>query len=557
MAQIPYRANLNTKAFPFDSGNFGRTVIVPGNDQYADETNPGIPQVYFVQNAVPTEFGYKSVNLVSGTSGPAPGAGNNIHFFGTTEIFGPRLPSPNPFYPNQEVGSVIVYAVNRYNITPRLELWYKNPQTDAWTTVTTNTNYLDTVRRGITSAQVNARSFVGNVATFNNNIIFAPLNTFLKEVTWSYAPTALTFTDVYPTGVVNGTVVEGIFASRGRLLFWTIDTVYWSSLTNPTDFTASLITGAGNTKIQEARGEIIACVPTLYGFLVYCANNIIAAEYTGNLASPWSFREIYNSSGVRSWEHVTKDGAVDTQFAYTESGITRIAENVAQMALSELIDLLKRKRFQVYNPTTKRFSAHAFGANQVDTAVASVSKRYVAISIPSVYWNKATVEDGTNKSDKYSYCFLYDSLLKKWGMVKVDHTATFTWPQDNSVAFLQHTGNVLRMVARDITGPLENQDSYLILGKYQLSRTRKVRLQEIQIENREDSDFQTACTVLSTLDGKNIAADATPANVTPSPATNSLRIFNCNIVGENHSIVISNEFDVNTVLLTGAPDGRL
>jgi hypothetical protein len=555
MAQIPYRANLNTKSFPFDSGNFGRTVIVPGNDQYADETNPGIPQVYYVQNAVPTEFGYKSVNLASGTAGPAPGAGNNIYFFGATEIFGQKQLTSNPSYPNQEIGSVIVYAVNRYNVTPMLELWYKNPQTSAWVTVTTISNFVDTRVRGISSARVNARNFI---AVPHLNVTGPYLAGGLKEVTWTYSPTTITFTNIQPTGIPNGTFINGILANRGRMLIWSEDTVYWSSLTNPVDFTPSLITGAGNTKIQEARGEILCCVATLYGFIVYCANNIVAAEYTGNLAAPWSFREIYNSAGVRSWEHISKDHSVDTQFAYTEAGVTRISDNIAQVTLAELIELLRRKRFQVYNSTTKRFSAHAFGANELDVAVAAVGKRYVAISIPSVYWNKTTVEDNTNKTNKYSYCFLYDSVLKKWGMVKVDHNFVFTWPQDNSVAFLQHTGDVLLMYGSDrYLETIEGQEAYVILGKYQLSRTHKVRLQKIQIENREDSDFQTTCTVLSTLDGKNIAADATPANVTPSPATNSLLTFNCNIVGENHSIVIGNKFDVNTVILTGAKDGKL
>lgn len=548
MAQIPYRANLNTKAFPFDSGNFGRTVIVPGNDQYADETNPGIPQVYYVQNAVPTEFGYKSVNPVQIKAAPVIAAPNDIgYFFGASNSF---------FNDASILNKTTFFIRNNYNTTTpllTLELFYTTPQLS--TIVQAGSGYLhklvDTTFYNLTTLQINGRNFVCHPLLNDQFPPGTPVFS-VTEVSWTYSPSptywTLTRTARAITGIAATTLLKGFISNRGRMITWDKTTVFWSSLTDPVDFTPSLITGAGNTKVQDARGEILWCSPTLYGFLIYCTDNIVAAEYTGNLASPWSFREIYNSAGILSIDVVAKDAAVDTQFAITQTGITRISDNVAQVALAELFEILKRKQLTIYNPATATFDTYDFSQNPLQAGLAAVGKRYVAISIPSPAWE--TPANGVTLRDKFAYCFLYDSVLKKWGMVKVDHTAVYTEPETGGVAFLKYTGAVFLMKSCD---EVPTPNSFLIIGKYQLSRTRKVSLQQVQIENR--TDHATNCIILSTLDGRNISSSAVPsyAGTLNSP----LSIFNCNIVGENHSVVFSGEFDINTVLLTGATHGKL
>ena len=70
MSQITYRGNLSSKSFPFLAENFGRTVIVKGQDQNfnrqvtAAEDNDkdiGIPQLYYCHNVMPHPEGFQSV----------------------------------------------------------------------------------------------------------------------------------------------------------------------------------------------------------------------------------------------------------------------------------------------------------------------------------------------------------------------------------------------------------------------------------------------------------------------------------------------------------------
>jgi hypothetical protein len=551
MGQIRYRANLTSSLFPFDSGNFGRTVIASGQDQYASEGNPGIPQVYYVQNAIPTEFGYKSVGLFEII--PSIPGGTNRYIFDWQRIS----------FPTYFRSSQYVYAVA--NLTTNVnEFAIYNFGSNTWIFTATGTlSAKDTFSATMTSATVNGRVFVTFPTSF-------PASTHFFEL--AYGGSIPSFIARQLTGLptIAGTSqIDGIFASRGRLLVWSNqqNLVAWSSLTNPLDFAPSLITGAGNTQIQDARGRITHCVPTLYGFIVYCEDNVIAAEYTGNLAAPWSFREIYNSSGIISYEHVTRDNSVDTQFSWTDAGITKISDNVAQGALAELGEVIRRKKFYVYNSTTKKFSLYDFSANTLlSVAVSAVGKRYVAISIPNALWTYTEgVESGPptiSARNKYSYCFLFDSILKRWTLIKVGHNAIATLaasnfydlPYDNNLAFLTYDGSVDVMRTCDQG---DTPEAYLVLGKYQFSRTRKSSLQEVQLENL--APHTTLCTILTSLDGKTITSSLGPTEDLESNINydGQLKKFPCDIVGENHSIVLSGEFDVNTVLLTGYQHGRL
>lgn len=96
---------------------------------------------------------------------------------------------------------------------------------------------------------------------------------------------------------LNSIGVLGITSYQNYLMFFTSDTLYWSNPIDFTDFTPS-VGGGGNTKIAEARGNIVTIVPTHSGLMIYCSANIILASFTGDSTTPWIFTEVPNSSGL-------------------------------------------------------------------------------------------------------------------------------------------------------------------------------------------------------------------------------------------------------------------
>jgi hypothetical protein len=70
------------------------------------------------------------------------------------------------------------------------------------------------------------------------------------------------------------------------LLAWNETTLYWSSTTDPTDFTPSLATGAGSGGVQNIKGAITIAAPISTGLIVYSNQNAVAAVYSGNARFP-------------------------------------------------------------------------------------------------------------------------------------------------------------------------------------------------------------------------------------------------------------------------------
>ena len=82
------------------------------------------------------------------------------------------------------------------------------------------------------------------------------------------------------TGLTASSIL-GITSAVGYMIAWDQASVAWSSLVTPTDFTPSLVTGAGGGSVQGAKGAIVACVPHTTGFIVYTNQNAVAAPGSG------------------------------------------------------------------------------------------------------------------------------------------------------------------------------------------------------------------------------------------------------------------------------------
>ncbi len=138
--------------------------------------------------------------------------------------------------------------------------------------------------------------------------------------------------------------VQGITSHQNYLLFWDFDTVYWSNPIDFTDFTPS-IGGGGNTKIAEARGNILTIVPNPTGLMIYCKYNIVHAAFSGDATNPWIFTEVAGSEGllisIAGQPLVTSNESSAIQMAVTPTGIVSVADNGVQplnVSMLEMFD---------------------------------------------------------------------------------------------------------------------------------------------------------------------------------------------------------------------------
>jgi hypothetical protein len=526
MAQILYRANIGSKGFPFDPDNFGRSVIITGLDQDYQrklasqedkDKDQGLPQAFYMHNVLPTEYGYKSV--------------------GYTQKLNALPPAADQLFVSESTGFLTVDNIHLLSLrTLTGATAYHNAPSDGATidiavNAPAGTGGIETDRFTLTTAQVNARLFIAYATDIPPGGIY--------EFT-QVEPIPLSVSRLLTGFPANR--LDGIFASRGRLMWWNSTTIGGSSLTNPLDHAPSTITGAFNTQVQEAKGNIVYCVETLWGFIVYCQYNIIAAEFTGNIANPYIYRELYNSAGIISFRHVTRDDSLDVHYAYTLSGFLRITSNRADIVLPELTELIKNGVLVNYDIALRQFLYSTIGSNtRWSVALNFVGERYLAIS----------VGDGTGPTDTtpYQFAFVYDTALQRWGMLKHVHTHVFTWREDNSIAFLQSSGAAYVVRSSEFVTPT---DAVLALGNYQLTRGSKCALQQIEVQNRED--FNTACTVHTSLQGKTTNYITTP---TTTYSLGGLKIFNGLQVGLNHKLFLTGPFDINSLILTFSTHGRV
>lgn len=155
-----------------------------------------------------------------------------------------------------------------------------------------------------------------------------------NEVILTYSSSTNNFSTFATTGLpVSG--ILGITAAGTYLIAYTKDAVYWSSPVNPSDFTPSLVTGAGFTIPTGLRGEIMACHPTTWGFIVYSDECTITAALSGNSQYPWIFR-VVGGTGLPTRESASHGDIAAMGVAYTGNGFIAISATEATSILPEL-----------------------------------------------------------------------------------------------------------------------------------------------------------------------------------------------------------------------------
>lgn len=527
MSQITYRGNLSARAFPLIAEQFGRTVIVGGQDQNFNrqvvsaediDKDRGIPQVYYCHNVMPTAEGLQSVGYLTQTTV------NTVYPSNFRYIYNNR--SASGLY------TQVAHAADgaNYIIRPGFTYW-----------VVINTIVGDTGTAQVTTANISGQTY----------FCFAGLGVYYLDTSaFPYVLTEITLTGLSKADVL------GITSSSGYLIAWTDTYVGWSSaiahanVPDPFDFTPSLVTGAGGGQIETARGDITICVNHYLGFIIYTVNNAIGAIYSGNARYPFNFKEIIGAGGLTDIGLISSDSDAGNHFAYTSSGLQQVGMTTVSAPMSEVTDFLAGKYFEDFDDTTKVF-VHQILTSPMRKAINVISDRYLIIS-----YGVNVVFEILN----LTHAIVFDMVQKRFGKLKIPHVTSFEYgitvfsnPESRdaprtSIGFMQADGKIKTV---DLTVGSSTASGTLLLGKYQYIRTRLLTLERAEFENVfPDNDF-TVSNFLA-VDGKNTVNTPMHAN----PVVGNLRTYSCRQTGINHSLLITGNFYLSSLLLNFHTNGR-
>lgn len=491
MAKYRFQGALNAATFPLLSLLQPRTVLDNKLDSNVrtpesfygtkESANFGVPQILYAENIVPTAEGVMSCgynNIVPPTS-----------FSDFDQVITLRDVDENNYLFAPAAGKNYIYTGNK----------------PTWRSI----NPIDASGRAVSRAYVNGRTFV----CYENLGIY------------EYNALADTFTLQVVTGLAN-TDIRGIGASNNYLIAYTDITVYWSSLINPLDFLPSINTGAGFAIPQDVKAKITAVTGTAGGFIIYTAKNAVAAVYSQNIRAPFNFKEIANAGGVSSYEQTTSDQNSGPQYTWGTSGFQKVTTQQAEPLSAELNDFLAGKVYETWDAVNKRIVPQTADSYEFQVKVTYIASRYLIISY------------GLLNSGNYEYALLYDTALKRWGKLKITHVDCFQYPYPNvtgdlsydelgntsyedlgdtsyaglafgikstqpskrTIAFLNAQGAIFILEADYAKA---DQAGIVVLGKFQLTRSRLMTIQQLDLEAiYGTNDVQV--TAISSIEGKEL-----------------------------------------------------
>lgn len=537
MADFDYKVNLAARGFPFNSFTQGQTVMFQGQDQpynryrspvdYVHE--PEMPTAYYMENVIPTVEGYRSVAY--------------------SNILPDVVTATTALTWAKKIVPVVVngtfYAIQEYYVSTSgasIQRQLASPYT-ASTACTGSTTTGYTIS-SITYARVNGETY----AFIKNNPAPGTFNTVDPN-----------FTSTAAAGL-NLTTTIGILAANGYCVAYSESDVAWSSVSDATDFTPSLITGAGGGTIQEVQGKILFGKPTSFGFILYCTFNCVAAVYTGNSRYPFKFQAINGAGGGLTPELVAGTESDNYQYAVTTKGLQKLGPTSAESALPELSDFIFDNRRSVFDRTTGQYSVVA--AVISPGKLTFVGNRYLLYS----YKNNPEVSSTFTTND-YEYVLWYDTQLDRWGKLKVTHVdiaelpdfvaGSFTSYINNGalpVYFMNSRGGLVKFSLNTV---LDTHNACLVLGRYQYNRDRRIQVNQIDAQATlfNDSSAQSfAIQIIPSVDGIEQGAPVSSVYLPINRSDGVMAFFSQEC--KNFSIMITGGFYLSHVGFQGCTTGR-
>lgn len=521
MAQFPYRANLSAAIFPMTIARAGRSVIVPQADQNfnrsvdsPDDSNrdAGIPQIIYGENILPTADGYQSIGYVSRAAGFTSAAENQ-----DVKAFVPYLGLTLEVDLQVSAGGIFCSVGGG--------VWYAATIVGLWT--------VDSLQ------EVSTATVRGVCYLYSDHNLYT-----VENLAGVITVTNIT-ASVLPVGLLTNVVA--MTGSYNYLLLASKDTLYWSSTTTPTDFTPSLISGAGSGRVNGAFGNIKYMRAATFGAFIYCESNVVSASYTGNARYPWKQIPISRSEGAASWKQIAATGTDRFSYFITNAGTLQILDqNEATNVAPEVTELVERLQYvDVFNPATNTFTVARRAGDLYYFKLAYVNNRYLIVSIRE--------SAGTTP---YTHAIVYDSTFKRYGKINLDHTAIIEQPYLanglHTIVLLNSVTGEHYTLSQNVNDPAIVHSGVLLLGKFQYVRSRWLCLDEISVESAQlpelvdAADRNFSVHTITTLDGKTFQPAVEPYLVA-NGTTGAVQTYNSSAEGKNVSLLFKGNFDLCSV----------
>lgn len=533
------RSNLNAANFPFTSPWMGRSIILPQWDQNYERTissaadqdkDKGIPQVFYMHNCMPTPQGFQSVGFEKVVKG--------IGVTNFDQCFTIRDSAENKMLFSPSSGKNYVYDV----------------PVGSWASINPITPTLLPARALVTHAYIHANTYIY----------------YEKYGCFKYNSTTKQMDPITLNGLVTATI-RGICHAAGYMVAFDVNnTAYWSSATVETDFIPSLVTGAGSGAITELRGRIIGILPINSGFMVYTTNNVVSATFSGNVRYPFIFKEVETSCGIQDIESVTYDADWSEHYTWSSSGVQKVNKAAAAFVYPEVTDFITSKLFEDFDETSLLFTVTKM-TTEMKTKLTIIGRFFIF----------------SYGIDTLTHALVFDTALKRWGKVKIDHADCFEYTYPNfygtrtygqllgySYADLlgtsygelssgQNTGQtpkkIVGFLQQDGTIQLLDYDLTLsapgvfMIGKYQFTRSRLFTLQSVEVENPGLNGNFDAYALVST-DGKNLPI--VPVPLYNQINTQNLKTYLAKLTGINATVLFVGAFYLDTILIRFTKHGQ-
>jgi hypothetical protein len=503
-----FRANLSSAVFPMTLADAGRTVISQQGDQNYDkrvdpqgtQKDAGIPQAIYLQDVIPTVNGYQSIGYNSDTK-PMPPRQSGTGTLALVQSFVVDVPGRSlPAILVQRQGTLSYHDVVSIPIT-----------------FSTSWQYQATTVRPVKGLEDSTIATVRGVNYWcDGNTIFS----FTIDPN-TYQVTFLSLLTVI-TGITIATI-KAICSSYNYLI--AIDdnnVVHWSSTTTPTDFVPSLVTGAGSEIPSDLQGQARFILTHPDGFIIYSDRNAVFARYTGNARYPFKFTPIADAGGYTTVKQVSGNNQSLVHYGLDNSNKVQILkEGRAELVAPEVTTYLERKTYR----DTFDYATNAFGKTNLPLyAVHFLLDRYIIIGD-----------------------FVYDTLLQRYGKLSYDYHSICA--SDRYVVFIPNnsTGKPAKL-SFDIYDSLATFQGVLLLGKFQVVRSRNIKLEGVEVESSQDASLVTpnfSMYLYPSLDGKNFLS---PIELTCT-FSDELITAPVHNTAKNHSILLKGAFDINTLQL--------
>jgi hypothetical protein len=531
-----YRLNVEAANFPLLSYWFGPSVVLRSNrdsdyvvtDSYTGNEiankEIGICQPWYMHNVMPTSYGYESIGFRQEVAAPP-----NLASRSYNRVIMLRNAAESRHYLGlTSKGRSLLFSAK-----------------NSWMT-TANPGNAQNPNAPATVAYLSGKTYVA----------------FENEGVYEYDTASRTMQPVLLSGL-NAGAIKGITSSSNFLIAYDSKTVYWSDALDPLSFTPSLQSTASSSNPQTLRGAITVCLPIANGFIVYTTHNAVAALWTGNIISPWTFREIPNSAGVTNAEHVSSESNYGQHFAWTTSGLQIVEPRGAESFEPGITDYIAKRYFEQWTGVAlegsriKSFSGRA--AESWPTAEAwnckyqydGVLSKFPHKSTPRVkvsYVGSRFLAISIGTPVNLRVMLVYDIAYRRWGKLMLDHTDVFEYSEPGGAApealrsfgILQADGTI-KTLDRDVEKM--HIDSVFIFGRVTVERNQDTEVEKVSLATGPYDDFD-----LTLLHGTEARTIGSGQRVQPTSFVRgdlAANFYPTRVVAKEHALMLRGKFQLS------------